>query len=157
MVQRQGNGWHRVYFRIRVPELYIGKTIDLTNIDATRNALLSSFTPIGPTSSRNFYAPSITSDIGRSFTLGGDEVHLALPNGEGVNCATKDALELASRIEVAGLQNLDVAVREYERELLVRGKAHIEDGMQLEQLLAADGGPTEVIKFFQQHDKEEDS
>ncbi|KPM38162.1 hypothetical protein AK830_g8399 [Neonectria ditissima] len=168
MVQRQGNGWYRVYFGIRVPELYVGNTIDLTDVEATRNALLSGFYADWDEELKEllrcagnfrswplFQLPADSQNWTTvpGLTLAGDAAHLALPNGEGVNCAMKDALELASKIEAIGLQDLDDAVREYEKELLVRGRSHIEDGIQLEQLLASDEGPTAVVKAFEQMTK----
>ncbi|KAM5342163.1 hypothetical protein ACJ41O_015194 [Fusarium nematophilum] len=164
MVQRQGNGCYRVYFGIRVPELYAGKAIDLVNVQAVQEALLSEFYAEWAEELKDYirfadnfrkwtlYQLPVDSQgwmMVPGLTLAGDAAHLAIPNGEGVNCAMKDALELASKIHAYGLENLNDAVREYEKELFVRGRDHIEDGIQMEKLLGHDKGASAVAKAFQ--------
>lgn len=63
-------------------------------------------------------------------TLVGDAAHLTGPNGEGVNIAMYDSLQLAQAIEQAGLENIDDAVRKYEQELFPRASEHIAAGKQ---------------------------
>ncbi|CAM1500410.1 Fc.00g095720.m01.CDS01 [Cosmosporella sp. VM-42] len=163
MVQRQGNASYRVYFGIRAPEEYVRENIDPANIAATRDALLTDFYADWADELKDYVR---SADNFRSWPLchlpaesqnwttvpglavAGDAAHLALPNGEGVNLAMKDALELASKVEAFGLGNLEEAVREYEKELFVRGREHIADGIWMEKMLANEKGPSEVVRFF---------
>ncbi|KAK5131544.1 hypothetical protein LTR08_000871 [Meristemomyces frigidus] len=61
-------------------------------------------------------------------TLVGDAAHLTGPNGEGVNIALYDSLQLAQEIEQAGVGNLDDAVRKYEKKMFPRALEHIAAG-----------------------------
>lgn len=64
-------------------------------------------------------------------TLAGDAAHLAVPNGEGVNCAMTDSLKLSAKIAEHGMENLDQAVQEYEADMFPRGLDSINQGIQM--------------------------
>lgn len=81
-------------------------------------------------------------------TLIGDAAHLALANGEGVNCAMFDALQLVQTIE--NHQTIDEAVRAYETEMLPRGRRHIEDGFGMLELLMGADSPRGLQDMFSQ-------
>ncbi|KAH6714296.1 hypothetical protein BKA61DRAFT_519412 [Leptodontidium sp. MPI-SDFR-AT-0119] len=147
VTQRQGNGSYRNYCGLQVPvDFFRNSTaVDLQNAEATRAMLL-----------RDFYAdwadqykelirhatdfrvwPLHTLAVGDmdwksvpGVTLVGDAAHLTIPNGEGVNVAMTDALELASKIvEYKGTEeNFERAVREYEAGMFPRGRATIDEG-----------------------------
>lgn len=74
----------------------------------------------------------------RGATLVGDAAHLSYPGGKGVNLATTDALELASKIAQHGDNNLDQAVREYEAGMLRRAVAAIMESRVMEGVMYSD-------------------
>ncbi|KAJ2958115.1 hypothetical protein NQZ79_g6229 [Umbelopsis isabellina] len=61
-------------------------------------------------------------------TLIGDAAHLTVPTGDGVNNALYDSEELARQIIKYGIDNLDFAVVEYEKEMQPRALKAIEKG-----------------------------
>lgn len=163
IVQRQGDNSYRIYFGIRVPEGYLGTEIDPNDQQATCDTLLSSFYSHWDESLKAYIRGS---DNFRSWplyqvpagsmdwksvpgvTLAGDAAHLALPNGEGVNLAMQDALELVSKIVEHGESALTTAVEEYERAMMKRGQDHILDGEQMAQLMGHPEGASGVVKGF---------
>ncbi|KAF2152891.1 FAD/NAD(P)-binding domain-containing protein [Myriangium duriaei CBS 260.36] len=74
-------------------------------------------------------------------TLVGDAAHLAVPNGEGVNCAMYDSYELAEKIKKHGLEDLDEATKEYETEMFPRGLSSIEKGKEMQKTFFAEDSP----------------
>lgn len=169
-VQRQGSGAYRIYFSLRVPEFYLGNISDPAAIDDIRDDFLSNFYGNWDEKIKDFvrhadnfrswplYQLPLESQGWESvpgLTLAGDAAHLALPNGGGVNCAMKDAMELVSKIDEFGMERIDTAVEEYERGLFKRGRQHIEDGMNLDRLLSHEDGPAALAREFQNHIREE--
>lgn len=166
MAQRQGDGSYRMYYGIRVAEDFATTRLNLTDVDTTRGLLLSTFYKSWSDELREFIKQS---DNFRSWplyqlplrdsspaaipglTLAGDAAHLAVPNGEGVNCAMKDALELAGKLKKFGFENLATAVAEYEEDLFRRGQEHIADGTHMEKLMSDPRGPSVLLEFFSQH------
>lgn len=79
-------------------------------------------------------------------TLAGDAAHLTPPNGEGVNLAMKDALDLADKINSWGSLSvekrtqdaLDAAVHEYEAGMLASGVKSVEEGVTMTDIMFAE-------------------
>lgn len=95
--------------------------------------------------------------------LMGDAAHPASPNGEGVNQAMYDALRLFESIfaeicekpdvkfdETTDAEALERAITAYEAEMLPRGRDHIHDGMNVEQMFFAEHAATVLIENFKQ-------
>ncbi|KAI1432242.1 monooxygenase [Xylaria sp. CBS 124048] len=95
-------------------------------------------------------------------TLLGDAAHVALPNGEGVNMAMLDALRLFeclvaeigkqekvfdSRVDAEAIERAVVA---YETEMRQRASEHIEDGIEMNDMLFQADGAQRMIAMFQQ-------
>lgn len=66
--------------------------------------------------------------------------------GEGVNCALFDSLQLAQKIHKYGLENLDQAVKEYEKEMFPRAIGLIERSAMNGELLYADDAPKRFLE-----------
>jgi 2-polyprenyl-6-methoxyphenol hydroxylase-like FAD-dependent oxidoreductase len=167
IVQRQGDDSYRIYFGITAPEHFTSTCLDLHNRAATRQTLLRDFFSDWSEELRDYICHA---DNFRSWplyqlpaegldhhgdtvpvpgiTLVGDAAHLSVPNGEGVNIAMTDAMELASKIEEYGVHDIETAVREYEKEMLVRGKEHIQDGENMEQMMTHPGGAKALVEGF---------
>ncbi|OPB45874.1 hypothetical protein A0O28_0094410 [Trichoderma guizhouense] len=163
IIQRQGDNSYRIYFGITAPEHFVGTSMDLNNPQATRDILLSSFFqgwaedlkdyirnaenfrswPLYQLPAERFGWNSVP-----GVTLAGDAAHLSVPNGEGVNLAMKDALELVTKIEENGLEHINKAVEEYERDMLKRGKDHIKAGEEMDRLMTHPEGAKAVVKAF---------
>lgn len=163
IIQRQGDNSYRIYFGITVPENYIGTEIDINNPPGTRDTLLGNFFHQWDDSLKEyirqadnfrswplyqFPAESLDWQTVPGVTLAGDAAHLALPNGEGVNLAMLDALELVSCIEKYGAEGLDKAVKEYEKALLERGREHVIDGQQMAQIMGHPDGARGTVAGF---------
>ncbi|UKZ92887.1 uncharacterized protein TrAFT101_007820 [Trichoderma asperellum] len=163
IIQRQGDNSYRIYFGITAPEHFVGTSMDLNDTQATRDMLLSSFFKGWAEDLRdyirnaeNFRSWPLYQLPTESFgwnsvpgvTLAGDAAHLSLPNGEGVNLAMKDALELVTKIEENGLEHINKAVEEYERDMLKRGKYHIKAGEEMDRLMTHPEGAKAVVKAF---------
>ncbi|KAI0474898.1 hypothetical protein GGR56DRAFT_666159 [Xylariaceae sp. FL0804] len=100
---------------------------------------------------RHLPARAMATDYWKSvpgLALAGDAAHLATPNGEGVNAAMHDALELAGAIERHGLEGggVDRAVAEYEAEMRPRGARVIERGIRLVDLMWHENNPDAFIE-----------
>jgi hypothetical protein len=93
--------------------------------------------------------------------LMGDAAHPASPNGGGVNEAMYDALRLFESISVEiGDKNdvefdatmdaeaLERAITAYEAEMLPRGREHIQDGMNVEQMFFGEDAAKTLIETF---------
>lgn len=155
VTQRQGNGSYRIYFGLQVPEdFFRDGTIDLQNLEAIRNLLLSDFYADWSDEYKDLIRHATdprawplytlsTEDLGwksvPGFTLAGDAAHLAIPNGEGVNLAMTDSLKLASKIAEHGTENLDQAVQEYEADMFPRGVATIAEGKAMADVMFSEG------------------
>ncbi|KAK4196466.1 putative hydroxylase [Triangularia verruculosa] len=143
ITQRQGDGSYRIYFGLQTPEGFF-RTLDLQNLEAARNMLLSS-EYYGDWAelykdlirhSTHFWAWSLYTlskeDLNwesvSGATLCGDAAHVTIPNGEGVNTAMADALDLANSIEKHGIEHLDDAVKEYEARMFPRAIESILQG-----------------------------
>lgn len=163
IIQRQGDNSYRIYFGITAPEHFVGTSMDLNNPQATRDMLLSSFFKGWAEELRdyirnaeNFRSWPLYQLPAEGFgwksvpgvTLAGDAAHLSVPNGEGVNLAMKDALELVTKIEENGLEHINKAVEEYERDMLKRGKDHIKAGEEMDRLMTHPEGAKAVVKAF---------
>ncbi|KAH7397968.1 hypothetical protein BKA64DRAFT_53932 [Cadophora sp. MPI-SDFR-AT-0126] len=148
VTQRQGNGSYRNYYGLQVPVDFFRKStsVDIQNAEATRDMLLRDFYadwadeykelirhatdfrvwPLHTLAVEDMDWKSVP-----GVTLVGDAAHLTIPNGEGVNLAMTDALELVSKItEHSGTEDhLERAVRNYEAEMFTRGRATIGEGL----------------------------
>jgi hypothetical protein len=152
ITQRQGDGSYRIYFGLKTPEdVFQGSTVDLRDIEATQRILLSpefyqdwseeykdlirhtTNFRLWPLHYLPLEALNWTSVPG--LTLAGDAAHVSIPNGEGVNCAMTDALELTSKIVEHGMNNLDQAVREYETGMFKRGIESITQGNTMAEIM----------------------
>ncbi|KAL6856800.1 FAD/NAD(P)-binding domain-containing protein [Trichoderma novae-zelandiae] len=165
VTQRQGDGSYRVYLGVTVPEDFVRSgTVDLTDTESARRLFLSS-TFFGDWAedlkdlirhSEDFRSwplyymdpDAVSWKSIPGLTLVGDAAHVAIPNGEGVNCAMADALSLASKIAVYGTEDLDRAVAEYEEDMFRRGAEHIRDGLKMAALIRHEDGPAAMISFF---------
>lgn len=167
VAQRQGNLSYRNYFGLQVPEDFTRNGgIDLQQIDATRQTLLLEYFPDWSDEYKEviqhatdlrawpLYTLS-TDDMGwksvPGFTLAGDAAHLAITNGEGVNLAMTDSMELASKIAEHGFDKLEQAVLEYEADMFTRGIASITQGKVMADVMyREDPGPfLELIKLYE--------
>ena len=164
ITQRQGNGSYRIYFGLQVPEdFFRNGSIDVGDVEATRSRLLSDFYVGWSEEYRDFirYATDFrawplytlsSEDINwkhvPGVTVAGDAAHLSIPNGEGVNVAMTDALELALKIAKHGIGNLDQAVQEYEAEMFPRGAGTINDGQAMAGVMFAEG-PQGMLQMLQ--------
>ncbi|KXS96658.1 hypothetical protein AC579_6329 [Pseudocercospora musae] len=88
-------------------------------------------------------------------TLVGDAAHVTYPNGEGVNNAMHDSLQLAQKIEEFGLNSLDRAVAEYEKLMLPRAREHVKDGLGTRELMFGQKAPEGFKKVFDEHAAQE--
>lgn len=163
VIQRQGDDSYRIYFGITAPEHFVNTTPDLSNPETTRDQLLRDFFSDWAEElkdyirqSNNFRswplyqlpAESLNWAPVPGITLAGDAAHLSVPNGEGVNLAMKDALELVSKLEQYGVEGVDIAVKEYEKDMFIRGKDHIKDGESMERLMTHPGGAKAIVEGF---------
>jgi hypothetical protein len=95
--------------------------------------------------------------------LMGDAAHPASPNGEGVNQAMYDALRLFESIsaeigdkadgdfnETTDAEALERAITTYEAEMLPRGRDHIQDGMNVDQMFFGEKAAETLIESFNQ-------
>jgi 2-polyprenyl-6-methoxyphenol hydroxylase-like FAD-dependent oxidoreductase len=151
VTQRQGNGSYRNYFGVQVPgDFFRSGAVNLQDLGATRTLLLSDFYsnwaeeyktliehatdfrawPLYTLSTEDMDWQSVA-----GVTLLGDAAHLAITNGEGVNLAMQDALELANKIAEYGIENVDRAVREYETDMFPRGKETTDDGWTMANVM----------------------
>ncbi|KAK0669810.1 putative hydroxylase [Cercophora samala] len=162
ITQRQGDGSYRIYFGLQTPE-HFSRTLDLQNMEATRQLLLSS-KYYGDWAARHkdvirhatdFWAwPLYTlskEDLSwksvSGATLCGDAAHVTIPNGEGVNLAMTDALELATSIGQHGIENLDEAVKQYEKGMFPRGVESIAQGEVMSEAMFVEGPEMFLQRF----------
>ncbi|KAH6622581.1 hypothetical protein F5144DRAFT_333768 [Chaetomium tenue] len=165
LTQRQGDGSYRTYFGLEVPENFFRSDgINLEDLDSTRELLAGFFTGWADEyqqmirHSSDFRAWRLCSlavdDIKwksvPDATLIGDAAHLSIPNGEGVNLAMADALDLAKKIAEHGLDGLDKAVEEYEAGMFPRGAQSVSEGLGMADYMFADGpGPfVDLMKSY---------
>lgn len=93
--------------------------------------------------------------------LMGDAAHPASPNGGGVNEAMYDALRLFESIsaevgdktdvefdEKIDAEALERAITAYDAEMLPRGRDHIQDGMNVEQMFFGENAAETLIQTF---------
>jgi len=157
ITQRQGDGSYRTYFGFAVPADFFGAGggVNLADIEATRRLLLSDQFYGGwadeyeelirhSTDLRAWPLHSLSAgDMGwksvPGLTLVGDAAHLSVPNGEGVNLAMLDALELVTKIVQHGIENVDAAVQEYETDMFPRGSGSISDGESMANVMFSEG------------------
>lgn len=157
LTQRQGDGSYRTYFGLEVPQdFFRGDGVNLEDLNSTRELLAGFFTDWAGEYqdlirySSDFRAWRLcsfaTEDIKwkpvPDATLIGDAAHLSVPNGEGVNLAMADALDLAKKIAEHGLDGLEKAVEEYEAGMFPRGGQSISEGLGMAEYMFAEGpGP----------------
>ncbi|KAF2665083.1 FAD/NAD(P)-binding domain-containing protein [Microthyrium microscopicum] len=147
VTQRQGDGHYRNYFGILAPEdFFRNGTVNLGDTEATRSMLLSDFYADWSTEHKDLIKHATDFRAWTLYTLApedmnwksvpgvalaGDAAHLAITNGEGVNLAMTDSLNLATKIVQYGIEHVDQAVQEYEAEMFPRGVATIKMGHQM--------------------------
>ncbi|CAP61361.1 uncharacterized protein PODANS_4_50 [Podospora anserina S mat+] len=162
ITQRQGDGSYRIYFGFQTPEHFF-RTLDLRNVEAIREMLLSSKyygdwaegTKDLIRHATDFWAWSLYTlskeDLSwksvSGATLCGDAAHVTVPNGEGVNLAMADALELATSIVQHGVEELNEAVAEYEKGMLGRGAETIAQGEMMTEAMFVERPEIFVQKF----------
>ncbi|EHA27334.1 hypothetical protein ASPNIDRAFT_44772 [Aspergillus niger ATCC 1015] len=96
-------------------------------------------------------------------TLLGDAAHLATPNGDGVNIAMYDALVLFDSLmeEVRKKQSntyqegedavaVERAISAYEADMRARGRAHILDSIDMEDMMFAEDGTARMLAMIGQ-------
>ncbi|KAI1632929.1 hypothetical protein F4809DRAFT_55484 [Biscogniauxia mediterranea] len=161
--QRQGDGAYRLYLAMVVPEAYTRDgSLDLSDTEGTRRALLAD--ELFSTWSEEWKVFVRHAEAFRSWPLYtmpaeamawtsvpglavvGDAAHVAVPAGEGVNCAMTDALELANKIAECGVGDLDRAVREYEEGMFPRAVKLINDGLVVGHAMFHDNNPDEFMR-----------
>lgn len=165
-IQRQGNGSYRVYLELEADEAFARGVVSSHDDEALRSLMLSDEhfgawapeykTMIGHLGFGGwrtwplYYLPpaSVSWKTVPGVALAGDAAHLAMPNGEGVNCGMEDALRLAEGISRHGMDGLEDAVREYEGEMMPRGREHIEDGIRLNGAMLHRDNPGVFIDLF---------
>lgn len=150
ITQRQGDQSYRTYFGFQAPEgFFRSDNVNLDNLDSTRELLLGLLDGWAPEyhdmirHSSHFRAWPLYSlaaeDIGWKLVPGvaliGDAAHLALPNGEGVNLAMVDALDLAKKIAEHGIDALDKAVELYEADMFARGAKSVSEGLGMAEIM----------------------
>ncbi|KAK0647122.1 hypothetical protein B0T16DRAFT_328387 [Cercophora newfieldiana] len=151
VTQRQGDGSYRTYFGLEVPENFFKDGgIDIQNLETARSTLLSTFFADWSdeykdlirhsTDPRAWPLYSLSAEglewkSAPGVTLAGDAAHLAIPNGDGVNLAMTDALDLATKIAEYGIGSVDQAVREYEADMFPRGAETIRDGQMMAKIM----------------------
>ncbi|KXJ86401.1 hypothetical protein Micbo1qcDRAFT_126326 [Microdochium bolleyi] len=174
--QKQGDASYRLYLGFETPEhgLRAGGAYDISTpaaAEATRQSLLTDehygtwadtyrqfigqATDFRSWTLNSLPLAALLAEEGgwthrAGVTLAGDAAHLAPPNGEGVNLAMTDSLDLAGRIiqwaELAegerSEEALDRAVREYEAVMIPRGAKSIGEGkMMMDPMFAEDHRP----------------
>ncbi|KAH7324856.1 hypothetical protein B0I35DRAFT_425094 [Stachybotrys elegans] len=165
ILQTQGDGTYRIYFGMLVPEDFTSRMIDLSNINATQQTLLSS-EYFGDWAEEyksyirhcdnfrswplhTFHEEDLSWKHVPGLTLMGDAAHLSVPDGEGVNCAMVDALKLAEKITLHGTSDLNQAIAQYEEEMLDRGKKHIAHSKVISKLMFHPDGPSALLQAFE--------
>ena len=80
-------------------------------------------------------------------TLIGDAAHVTTPwVGDGVNCAMRDALILANKLEEFGITKEGVAA--YEKEMFVWAEDLVGRSIKSAELFLANDNPTSLVEFF---------
>jgi 2-polyprenyl-6-methoxyphenol hydroxylase-like FAD-dependent oxidoreductase len=157
IAQRNAHAHIRVYAAMRTPEK--GETrsgFDASNPQAARAWLLNYFSNwdqsllalIQESNDRFMVRPLYMLPIGHRWnfhagvTLLGDAAHLTTPNGEGVNLAMLDAVDLATAISECN--TLEEAVRRYEETMFVRAEITAREGDEYGlNLMIAPDAPSE--------------
>lgn len=176
-VQQVADRSYRVYMGLVAPETLPHTTLDMADIEATRQKLLCSpefFADFAP-ELREFIAntegplrpwllyrmpvPSVSWARVPGITLLGDAAHVSTPFvGEGVNIAMYDALKLADSIvkHCSGISNesdkyaasLEKAVEEYESDMFERAQDFIARCIASEQMFFADDSAQQFINLI---------
>lgn len=92
----------------------------------------------------------------KGLTLIGDAAHVTTPNGEGVNVAMADALDLSEAIISSdGEAELDEKIKAYEEKMRVRGTETMEDAVNMKELMfERPGAFIEMITGFMEKGEE---
>lgn len=98
-----------------------------------------------PSDARMTHTPGVT--------LIGDAAHLTTPNGEGVNIAMLDALELSEAIisSVGNEEKLDKVIAAFEEKMFERGKENAEDAINMKKLMLGENAPEGFVALFNSH------
>lgn len=163
LTQRQGDSSYRTYFGLQVRETYFHNgSVNLQDVEGTRHLLLDHYFADWSEEyqsvirhATNFRAWPLytlsTDDLKwesvPGFTIVGDAAHLSIPNGEGVNLAMFDALQLASKIVEYGTNNCDLAVQKYEADMFPRGVESIIEGIEMSDVMFS-GDPQAFLQHL---------
>lgn len=80
-------------------------------------------------------------------TLIGDAAHVTTPwVGDGVNCAMRDALILANKLDEFGITKEGIAA--YEKEMFIWAEDLVGRSIQSAELFLAKDNPTSLVEFF---------
>lgn len=153
-----------MYLGITVAEAFSRTAVDLSNADATRDLMLKDdffgrWGEVWKTVIRHlegfrgwplYHLPpeNVAWKPRPGFTLAGDAAHLALPNGEGVNCGMADAMSLANKLAECSQEDVHEAVLRYETEMFGRGSDTIEDGIRIFSSMFRDDNPEGFIDLL---------
>lgn len=180
MVQQMADASYRVYMGVQAPQDFARDASIGNNTEKLRDELLhqpehfANWSPKlkqfiaeaeGPFKPWSLYSlPLEGAKWPRvpGVTLLGDAAHLTTPNGEGVNLAMDDALNLAEKIvEHRGVGDvtaevLEKAVGEYEEQMFPKGAAHIEDGNHMNSMFFAEDAVAKFMRAFEVGSHEKD-
>ena len=101
------------------------------------------------------FAPEAQWTRAPGVTLLGDAAHVTLPNGEGVNVAMLDALKLFEALTTELNKDegddgaaIERAIVAYETDMRKRAQEHIEDGIQMNDMMYKLDGALKLTAFF---------
>jgi len=167
IAQRNGDGSIRNYIAFKAPENYLQEhgITDFSNVKEVRAKLLelfadwdSSLKQLIELCDDNFIPrPLYTLPPDHRWvnkpglTLLGDAAHLIPPNGEGVNLAMLDALELSEAI-LKNIENFNDGIAEYEKKMCERSNEQAQENPNtLMDLCLAEDGPKKLADWFLSH------
>ncbi|WP_333889155.1 NAD(P)/FAD-dependent oxidoreductase [Sphingobacterium siyangense] len=81
-------------------------------------------------------------------TLIGDAAHVLPPNGEGVNAAMLDALHLAENLTDERYSDLQLAISQFEKEMLARFQRDAADTYDMNEWIYSDQGLQKMVELM---------